>query len=250
MKKHFIKLVSFALSLVMVMGMPAAAFAASPSDIQFLPSEIDEITDQVIEEYGVVSTDEYGNEIIVIPLGAANSGTFTAAPNDNPDDSTIGPVHEGHSIPDNIILPRHSNLTPHNHEVTNLSSYTRSTYVPATAYADEGFTVTKEYSRSVEINASLNLNGGITADMVSTQIGVSVGGSYSRGENESYSKTVPDGYKGRIVYYYDCTVYSFTNKTTYYWPNTIPQQITYEYDSCSAEGAPRNGYFGLQLIAK
>lgn len=73
---------------------------------------------------------------------------------------------------------------------------------------------------------------------------------YTRGESESYSKVVPNGYKGRIVYYYTCTVYTFVNETAYVWPNTIPQLITYEYDDCYANGAPRNGYFGLQLIAR
>ncbi len=249
-KKHFKKLISLALAAVMVMGMSVTSFAAEPQTPKYLPSDIDEITDDMIEEYGIVTTDENGDEVIIIPLGPANEGTDIAAPDFNPDDVDQGYVHDGHTIPENVILPRHFSLTPHSHEVTNLSSYTLNTYVPATAFADQGFTVTKEYNRSVEINASLDLNGGISKGDVEAAIGVSVGGSYTRGASESYSKEVPKGYKGRIVYYYTCTVYTFTNKTAYVWPNTIPQLITYEYDDCSAQGAPRNGYFGLQLVAR
>ncbi len=249
-KKHFKKLVSLALTAVMVMGMSVTAFAEEPQTQKYLPSDIEEITEEMIEEYGIVTTDENGNEIITIPLGPANEGATIAAPDFNPDDDVQGFVHDGHTIPENITLPRHFSLTPHSHEVTNLSSYTLNTFVPATEYADQGFTVTKEYNRSVEVNASLDLNGGISKGDVEAAIGVSVGGSYTRGASESYSQVVPNGYKGRIVYYYTCTVYTFTNKTAYVWPNTIPQLITYEYDDCSAQSAPRNGYFGLQLIAR
>lgn len=252
MIKHpFKKLVSVALSAVMIMGMSVTASASnSTNTIKYLPSDVEEITEDIIAEYGISSIDENGNEIITIPLGEANIGSYVEAPNYDYDATTQGLVHDGHAIPDNIILPRHFSLTPHSHEVTDVSSYTLNTYVPATEFADQGFTVTKELNRTVEVNASLNLNGGISKGAVEGALGVTVGGSYTRGASESYSKTVPNGYKGRIVYYYSCTVYNFTNKTSYVWPNTIPQLITYEYDKCSAQSAPRNGYFGLQLIAR
>lgn len=252
LRKSFKKFICFTLSAIMVMGLSTTAFAAEPESTtpKYLPADVDEITEEIIEEYGIVSFDENGNKIITIPLGPANYGTDIAAPDYTPDDDVFGLVHDGHTIPDDIIMPLHFSLTPHSHEVTNLSSYTLNTYEPATEWADQGFTITKEYNRSVEINASLNLNGGISKSAVEAAIGVTVGGSYTRGSSESYSKTVPDGYKGRIVYYYSCTVYTFTNKTAYVWPNTIPQLITYEYDNCSASGAPYNGYFGLQLVAR
>lgn len=244
----FKKLLSLILVVTMVIGMGTTAFAKeSNENIKYLPSDVDEITDEIIAEYGIVSLDEDGSEIITIPIAPSDIENYIAAPNYNPDNEVQGFVHDGHTIPNNITLPYHFSLTPHSHAVTNLSSFTLNTYEPATEWADQGFTVTKEYNRTVEINAALNLNGGISKGAVEGELGVTVGGSYIRGSSESYSKEVPNGYKGRIVYYYTCTVYTFTNKTAYVWPNTIPQLITYEYDDCSAHGAPRNGYFGLQL---
>lgn len=247
------KFLSLIISLAMMMGMSANAFAASPENtepVKYLPSDVDEITEEIIEEYGIVSTDENGNEIITIPLAPSNDGTVTTMPDFDPDDYATGLVHEGHTVPDGITTPYHFSLTPHTHTVTNQSSYTLNTYEPATEFADQGFTVTKEYSRAIEIHADFNLQGGISKSTVEGALGITVGGSYTRGESESYSKVVPNGYKGRIVYYYTCTVYTFVNETAYVWPNTIPRLITYEYDDCYANGAPRNGYFGLQLIAR
>lgn len=250
-KKHFKKLVGLALAATMVMGMSLATFAAEPDETRnYLPSDIEEITQDVIDEYGIITLDENGNEVITIPLGPSNSGTDIAAPDYNPDNNVQGFVHEGHTIPNNVMLPRHFSLTPHSHEVTNLTSSSGKWLVPVTSYADQGFTISKEYSKSVEINASLNLNGGISKGEAEASIGATIGGSYTCGSSETYTATVPKGYKGRIAYYYTCTTYNFTNKTAYVWPNTIPLLITYEYDNCSAQGAPRDGYFGLQLTSR
>lgn len=130
----------------------------------------------------------------------------------------------------------------------NLRTVQYSSYVPATEYAMPGFTVTKEYSRSVEVNASLNLVGGISKGYVEGQLGVTVGGSYSRGSSESYSAVVPSGYRGRIAYRYYFHLYLFNNRTTYIW-SSFPLVTTEEIDACSAESAPYDGYFYLQLLA-
>lgn len=248
------KLLSTILSLFIILSFTTPALAANESDLdeglpKFVPADV-EITQEIIDEYGIVSTDESGNENITIPMGPATSGEDIEAPDYNPDEDAEGYVHEGHTIPDNIGLPRHFSLTPHSHKVINLKSSSRKWLKPVTSYADEGFKISKEYSKSVEVNASLNLNGGISKSTAEASIGASIGGSYTRGSSETYAATVPKGYRGRIVYYYTCTTYNFTNKTTYVWPNTIPQQITHEYDACSAQGAPRNGYFGLQLVRR
>lgn len=58
------KFLSLIISLAMMMGMSANAFAASPENtepVKYLPSDVDEITEEIIEEYGIVSTDENGN---------------------------------------------------------------------------------------------------------------------------------------------------------------------------------------------
>lgn len=252
MKKSFKSFISLSIAIIMMMAMATTAFAqeAKALEPKCLPSDVEDITEEMIEEYGIISTDADGNEIITLLFAPSNEGTSIPAPDYDPDDEDQGFVHEGHSMPGNVILPRHFSLTPHTHEVTDLTSFRLNTFEPATEWADQGFTVTKEYNRSVEINASLSLNGGISKGAVEAALGVTVGGSYSRGSSESYSKTVPNGYKGRIVYYYSCTVYNFTNKTTYVWPNTIPVLMTYAYDKCTAYGAPYDGYFALQLKAR
>lgn len=245
------KFISALLSLVMILAMPATAFASAPDGtIRYLPTDVDEITEEIIEEYGIITIDEDGNKIISIPLFPANDVTDISNKNYDSDNNIQGLVHEGHHVPDNIVLPRHFSLTPHTHTVTDVSSFNLNTFVPATEFARAGFTVTKEYSRGVTVNAALDLSGGISKGDVEAALGVNVGGSYVCGESESYqSPVIPSGYKGRIVYRYTCTVYMFTNKTAYFWPNTIPQLITYEYDDCTAESGPRDGYFDLQLIA-
>ena len=111
-----------------------------------------------------------------------------------------------------------------------------------------GFTISKEYNETFEINASISLQGGITDSIVESALGVSVGGSYRRGSGESYTATVPSGYRGRIAYRYYSTLYMFDNKTTYVWSST-PPVTTEEYDACSAESAPYDGYYYLQLLA-
>ena len=247
------KLLSIILSLSVVLGLSTNALAASDENtnqIKYLPSDVEEITEEIIEEYGIVSTDENGNEIITIPIAPSDAGNFTPMSDFNPDDYATGLVHDGHTVPDSIITPYHFSLTPHTHTVIDKSSYILNTYKPVTEFADQGFTVTKEYNKAVEIHADFNLQGGISKGAVEGALGITVGGSYTRGESESYSKEVPAGYKGRIVYYYTCTVHTFVNETAYVWPNTIPQLITYEHDNCYVHGAPRNGYFGLQLISR
>lgn len=257
------KIMSVLMVLIILSGstmsfaVPAFAVNVSdPDDVlrNFIPADA-EITQEIIDEYGIVSTDEFGNEVITIPMGPATSGEYIEASDYNPDEDVEGYVHDGHTIPgymlDNFTPGLyHFCLTPHTHEVINLRSSSGKWLRPVTSYADEGFTVTKAYDKSIEVNASLDLKGGISKKIAEGSIGVSIGGSYTRGSSEEYTKTIPDGYKGRIVYYFDCTTYNFTNKTTYIWPNTIPLLMTYEYDACSAQGAPRNGYFGLQLVRR
>ncbi len=243
----------------MILSLAVPVFAANESYLgdefpDFVPADA-EITREIIDEYGIDSTDEFGNESIIIPMGPATSGEDIETSNNNLDEDFKGYVHDGHVIPDNIIdnvhpSLYHFSLTPHTHEVINLKASSGKWLKPVTSYADEGFTISKEYNKSVVINASLDLKGGISKKTAEASIGFSIGGSYTRGSSETYTKTVPKGYKGRIVYYYECTTYKFTNKTTYIWPNTTPQLITHEYDACSAQGAPRNGYFGLQLIKR
>lgn len=231
----------------MFMLTSVTTFAEEKDSIKYLPSDVKEITEEIIDEYGIVSIDEDGNEIITIPLGPSDSESNIETPYHNFDDTIHDVIHEGHKIPDNIPIPRHYDILVHTHEVINVRSYILNSYAPVTHFADQGFTITKEYSKSAEISVAVNLVGGITKNIVEHSLGITIEKSYSQGSNESYSRTVPNGYKGRIVYYYSSTVYNFTNKTTYYWPEG---GFFYHYDECTVQSAPRNGYFGLQLIAR
>lgn len=244
------KTIALLMSIMMVLSLSISTSAAESSldsnswqNVKYLPPDVEEITDEIIAEYGIISTDENGDETILIPLAPSNDGTFTPAPDYNPADNVDSLVHDGHTVPNDIVMPFHFSPTPHVHEIINLSSWTLLTFKPVTEYADGGFTISKSYNKSITIEASLNLNGGISKSAVEASLGVSIGGSYTRGESESYTVTVPQGRQGRIVYFYNCKVYEFTNRTTYRWPF----YTTVEFDDCSAQGAPYNGSFALQL---
>lgn len=241
------KIISIILSLAMVLSMSATAFAAEQT-LPMQPANSDgfiEITEEYIEKYGVHTVDEFGNKIIEVPLGPDMS--YISDPITTDEEVHEG-IHEGHSYPEGMIQPYHFSLTPHSHEVVNVTSVQYSNYIPVTQYAMAGFTISKEYNETVEVNASLNLNGGISKSSVEGSLGVSVGGSYTRGSGESYSATVPSGYRGRIAYRYYSTLYMFDNKTSYIW-SSYPLVITEEFDACSAESAPYDGYFYMQLLA-
>lgn len=241
------KIVSLICSSAILFGMSTAVFAAEPTvPTPVVNSEgVFEVTEKYIEKYGIHTTDEFGNNIIEVPLGSAADIVEALSTNEPPCDEG---VHEGHLQPEGIPQTRHFSLTPHSHEVVNVTSAQYSNYVPVTQYAMAGFTISKEYNETFEINASISLQGGITDSIVESALGVSVGGSYRRGSGESYTATVPSGYRGRIAYRYYSTLYMFDNKTTYVWSST-PPVTTEEYDACSAESAPYDGYYYLQLLA-
>lgn len=242
------KVLSIILSLVMLLSMSVPAFAAEAE----LPNEspqgtVIEITEEYIEQYGIHTVDEYGNDIIEVPLGPSLVGGIKHPEPSAVEDNNMG-VHDGHNYPDGYIMPRHFSLTPHSHEIINLETIQYSSYIPVTEYALAGFTVTKSYDRAFDISVSLNLEGGITKNQVEGKLGIEVGGTYTWGSGESYSAVVPSGYRGRIAYRYYSYLYLFDNKTTYIW-SSLPFVTTEEIDPCSAESAPYDGYYYLQLLA-
>ncbi len=52
------KLLALALSTTILMSMGTTAFAAPDESISYLPAGIDEITEEVIQEYGIVTNVE------------------------------------------------------------------------------------------------------------------------------------------------------------------------------------------------
>lgn len=211
-----------------------------------------QITEEYIQKYGVHTVDENGNAMIEVPLGPSNATGKLISENVPLHDKHK--IHSGHNIPDkylnnsDTISAQHFCLTPHTHEIVNLRSIAYNNFVPVTKYANPGFTISKSYNRTFTLSTSISLSGGITKGAVSGELGVEVGGSWSWGEGEEYSAVVPSGYRGRIAYRYDSTMYLFDNKTTYVW-STMPLHTTVEYDACSAESKPHSGYYYMQLIA-
>lgn len=245
MKKFLCFLVTFSILMSALSATAYAAEAAQPTETQ--QGSIIEITEEYIQEYGIHTVDEYGNKIIEIPLGPSFVEGIKYPEIPDTDDNNVG-VHDGHSYPSNYVTPRHFSLTPHSHEIINLQTVKYSNFIPVTEYAMAGFTVTKEYNRAFDISVSISLEGGITKSQVEGSLGVEVGGTYSWGSGESYSATVPSGYRGRIAYRYYSYLYLFDNKTTYIW-SSLPLVTTEEIDACSAESAPYDGYYYLQLLA-
>jgi hypothetical protein len=203
------------------------------------------LTEEYIEEHGIRSVDEEGNEIIEIPLGPSNDiGKYIPASQENYDEQDI---HHDLSESGSEKL-RHFSPTIHYHDIVNLRSVRHSGVIPVTQFANQGFTISKSYSTEVSVSAALSLSGGIEKNAVSGELGFEVGGSYSRGYGEEYSTTVPNGYRGRIAYRYSSTLNYFDNKTTYIW-QTAPYSSSTFYNACTAESEPTNGYFYLQLIS-
>lgn len=242
-----------ALSLLLMLSIIISSFsttayaAEATSSVENQQGNVIEITEEYIQKYGVHTVDEYGNNIIEVPLGPSVAGGIKYPDAPAVDDNNMG-VHEGHSYPDGYVMPRHFSLTPHSHEIINLETIQYSSYIPVTEYALAGFTVTKSYDRAFDISVSLSLEGGITKNQVEGALGIEVGGTYSWGSGESYSAVVPSGYRGRIAYRYYSYLYLFDNKTTYIW-SSLPLVTTEEIDPCSAESAPYDGYYYLQLLA-
>lgn len=197
------------------------------------------ITQEVIDQYGTTVVDENGNEYIEILLGTGGeivASDEIESPLPPSDDSEFCNEFHGNNT-------RHWSNIAHTHSVINVSSYVYNTYKPVTQWAQGGFTVSKTYSQGVSITSGLSLNGGISTDIVNASLGISAGATHTRGQSESYSATVPAGYKGRISYRYDIKCYNFTNRTTY----SQNWNVWSDDSACYAEGAPYNGYFYLQL---
>ncbi len=208
------------------------------------------ITEKYIKEAGTNGKDEYGNDVIEIPLGPSSGVQFGI---EKPELINSSPIEftkeyiEKHGVrkkdengKDIIELPlgpsfsninalpnaagvddrggyssKHFSFVPHFHEVINVSKYAYSGFVPVTSYAAPGFTISKSTHTTFNINLALNLNGGITNGIVETALGASLGGAYETGYGESYTAVIPKGYIGRIAYRYCSYMYDFTNKATY-----------------------------------
>jgi len=242
----FKRLLAMALLASLLLGMTTTAFATDDTSVSNPPLVI---TEEYIAEHGIPSTDEFGNDTILIPLGPSTSGGI-ALPEPPEDDHDYFSVHEEHFPENSFITPYHFSLKTHTHKIINLKQGTFSGTVPVTAYAAPGFTVTKHYDETFTISASLELAGGISKSDVEGTLGIQVGGSYTWGSGESYEATVPSGWRGRISYRYYSYMYVFDNETTYFTlptASTPPIVTKVTVDPCSAISKPYDGFYYLEL---
>ncbi len=215
------RITAILVSVLCIISIPTFAFAT-------------ELTQEYIDMYGIKSIDEFGDDTIIIPLGNWNSGVETTA------------------LPDfhKCDMERHFSLTPHTHHMENINANRGLVQSKAlTAYADEGFILTKEYSSSVTFTMEVDFK--IPKAEAEKTLGITLGGSYTFGSSVSYTApAIPEGYLGRIAYRVKFDYYIFDDRITYVY-DTIPLTYydAYEYN-CSAESAPYDGYFYLELKAK
>ena len=200
-----------------------------------------EFTQEYIDANGIPGLDEYGNRTILIPL-AGNANLISSTPAVDNDHTAC--------IPEDMMQARHFSTLGHTHKMINLKTQRGLTKSkPLSSYADEGFTISKEYSKSVTFSMSVDFD--LTKADVEREVGMSVGGSYTFGANTSYtSPVVPAGYMGRISYRIKYDLFRFDDEVTYVL-NSIPIQYYKEtITGCSAESKPYDGCFYLELKAK
>jgi hypothetical protein len=174
-----------------------------------------EISTDDIERLGTKNLDEYGNEVIEIPISELQ-GDNLLIQNSTADGHNDYGMHQGHKSDSRTL--RHASLTAHTHKVTNkkkAGTYQKTKVL--TGYADSGFILTVATGESFNINLSASLNGGISLPVASAGLGVTVGTSFTKTVSNTYSKKIPKKYIGRIVYNYSTDRYTFTNETTYYF---------------------------------
>lgn len=97
----------------------------------------------------------------------------------------------------------------------------------------------------------MSVNASMSNSELSRALGVTVGGSYTYGENTSYtSPAIPAGYMGRIAYRIKYDRYTFDDEVTYVL-NSVPiQYYTETIKDCSAESKPYDGHIYLELKVK
>jgi hypothetical protein len=113
------------------------------------------------------------------------------------------PVCDAPRIKYEISNPRKGNLL-----TSARGTWVDSVTVPTEAALTQGHTA--------EVNASINASetgeAGVIFAKASTQLGITVGGSYSWQTSERYAATVPVGHEGRIVIYRDSREFSVAKK--------------------------------------
>jgi len=203
-------------------------------------------TEEFIQKYGIASSDKDGNDTILIPIGKDDIEII------QPNVKVVHDEYEVHvklpelpsALEDSEAGTRHYDPLYHVHRIENSNTYQWNESVGLTQWAAEGFTVTKSYNESGTLSVSVSLGGGITIDICEAHFGYSLGGSYTVGAGESYSKVVPAGYDGRISYYAKCHYFDFDTYTDYYYQGVF---LYTDIASSYAISEPYEGVIYLEL---
>lgn len=225
--KKFKKIISMCMVTVMAMSIMCVGASAesniSIGNIGDRDNRI-EITESDIIEKGIKTVDEYGNEVIEIPIQIDTNNV------DLPAEPTVEPYH--------------FHIAPHSHYIENVLKYKVNDFKPLTNYSTAG-TVSYSMGESFELSASISTSVGVTAEVVSAELGSSVTGSRQITASQSYTYDIPSGYKGRIIYRYSYDMYLFDCVTRWTLTGGIDRgegsAISKPYNDASA-------YFTIQLV--
>lgn len=200
-----------------------------------------ELTPELIDEIGIPNVGQDGEPTILIPLDA--SGHLTVMVGDDTQKNSFN----NH---DEAIEPNHFSTLGYTHKMLNLvtrKGLARTS--PLSEYADEGFTITKEFEHGVSFTMATNFT--MPKKQVENAVNMSVGGTFTLGQKTTYTTpTIPKGYMGRIAYRINYDLFLFDDEITYVL-NSIPIQYYTEIKkNQSAESEPYNGHFCLELKKK
>ena len=140
-----------------------------------------ELTEEYIQEYGIPSVDENGNETILIPLYSISEMEYKPE---------VLPEDHVRCVPEGNGLARHFIGITHSHQITNVNTTTAYISKPISYWADQGFQITWTSGWSVSISLSLDLKSGIPKSTVEKNFGVAIGGSYTYTESNAYTSPV------------------------------------------------------------
>ena len=145
-------------------------------------------------------------------------------------------------------LTRHFDPRIHSHSIRNISSPTQRSYtwrpssiwVRNSQFPNESSwpTVSWQVSQSQSVSASLSLQVGVTASIVSATIGVEYTRSHTISTSTEITFKVPYGKEGRVKVTYNRPYRSFICVTTYHY--TTPPYSVEETGPGSGLGAPHN----------
>ena len=197
-----------------------------------------ELTDEYINEHGIPAVDEAGRATILIPL-------YTR-------EIAQDEMHTETLFPGDIAAPAHFVIgSLHAHHITNVRTIASSQSKPISKWADEGFTISWTEGWSLTFSLTLDLKSGISKGQVEQEFGISVGGSYTASESNTYTAPpIPAGYQGRISLQILYNHYIFDDRIEYYSEYNPSLKLEETILDNTADGHPYSEVVYLELLPK